>query len=280
MSTERTCRNVDVTEPAPPIPATGEELSETCLSFTVSGEYAHFRRIEGSAIKQTYRVIPRTTVAGLVAAILGYDRDEYYEHFTWETCEIAIQPLTELRTINLPQNILATAKQDNDTARLVKSDGVEIRVPKYERPRKQRNYEVLVDPAYRIDLRLASDEVYAALKARLEPPTTTAFPVSLGQAQYLATVDYRGEHDIEQLPVDQYSLDSALPDGPGAIIPSSDGEYRMERSPAVMEKTRSTGGSYHRSTEATQSWCYNPKGGPLTIRDEPVYVDGRTVMFS
>ena len=47
---------------------------DRCLSFTVSGPWGHFRRVEGNIVKQTYQVIPRTTVAGLVAAMLGIDR--------------------------------------------------------------------------------------------------------------------------------------------------------------------------------------------------------------
>ncbi len=42
-----------------------------CLSFTVEGPWAHFRRIDATTEKLTYRVIPRTTVAGLIAAVLG-----------------------------------------------------------------------------------------------------------------------------------------------------------------------------------------------------------------
>ena len=46
-----------------------------CLSFTVEGPWAHFRRIDATTEKLTYRVMPRTTVAGLLAAVLGEPRD-------------------------------------------------------------------------------------------------------------------------------------------------------------------------------------------------------------
>jgi CRISPR-associated Cas5-like protein len=42
-----------------------------CLSFTVRGPWGHFRRIEGNIVKQTYRIIPRTTVAGLWPPLLA-----------------------------------------------------------------------------------------------------------------------------------------------------------------------------------------------------------------
>lgn len=49
-----------------------------CLSFTVRGPWGHFRRVEGNIVKQTYRIIPRTTVAGLIAGMLGIERDGYW----------------------------------------------------------------------------------------------------------------------------------------------------------------------------------------------------------
>jgi len=52
-----------------------------CLSFTIRGPWGHFRRIEGNIVKQTYRIIPRTTVAGLLAAVVGIERDGYYDLF-------------------------------------------------------------------------------------------------------------------------------------------------------------------------------------------------------
>ena len=50
------------------------ESPDRCLSLTVRGPWGHFRRIEGNVVKQTYRIIPRTTVAGLLAAVLGIEK--------------------------------------------------------------------------------------------------------------------------------------------------------------------------------------------------------------
>ena len=92
---------------------TSEQLHpERCLSLTVSGPWGHFRRVEGNVVKQTYRVIPRTTVAGLLAAVLGISRDEYYDLFGPEQSWIAIEPVEPLRTVNMPMNTLSTADGD------------------------------------------------------------------------------------------------------------------------------------------------------------------------
>jgi CRISPR-associated protein Cas5h len=65
-------------------------VGERAVSFTVRGEWAHFRRVEANRTKMTYRLPPRTTVAGMVAAISGYDRDSYYDLFGSEESAIAI----------------------------------------------------------------------------------------------------------------------------------------------------------------------------------------------
>src|SRR6056297_2375176 len=87
-------------------------VGETCLSFTVRGEWAHFRRIEGNIVKQTYRLMPRTSIAGMLAGMLGLGRDKYYDLFGQDVSAVAIQPESRLRTMNVPQNTLSTAKEN------------------------------------------------------------------------------------------------------------------------------------------------------------------------
>lgn len=259
----------------PPAPDADSDLSATALSFTLSGQWGHFRRIEGNAVKQTYRIPPRTTVAGMIAAIIGYDRDTYYEQFNAENAAIAVTPQTRLRTVNMPQNILKTAKTDGDMQTVIGGDGVAVKMPETFTSRKQVNYELLKNPVYRIDVRLASDAVYQQLQTRLEN-RETAYPISLGQSEYLCTLTYNGEHEVERLPEDVYEVDSAIPNGTDLLVPTTDDRYpnRTERSPAVMEND-----GYSRRLKESVSWCVNHHGGPLKARCEPANVGGNTVMF-
>src|SRR6056297_1529391 len=121
-----------------------------CLSFTIAGPWAHFRRIDTTTEKLSYRVIPRTTVAGLVAAILGEPRDSYYETFAPDASAIAISPQCELETQSIPQLTLPTTEGDIKTA-----DGVSGKTvfdPEViARERKRRTFEYVVDAAYRIN---------------------------------------------------------------------------------------------------------------------------------
>lgn len=247
--------------------------AEQCLSFTVSGPWAHFRRIEGNIVKQTYRIMPRTTVAGLVAAMLGIARDEYYDLFAPGDSLVAVEPTTAIRTLNMPMNTLSTAGEDMRS--LNPRGNVSVKLPNPTKPRQQHNYEVLVDPAYRIDLWLADEERYRDLRATLASGRSHYVP-SLGLSEHLAEIEYHGEMEIEAgARSSEVQVDSAVPGVTDQIIPDPSIRHQMEQSPAFMETD--AGG---RTTSAFAAYAYNPDAGPLSVRDvETNIVDGRTIMF-
>lgn len=248
--------------------------ADTCLSFTVSSPWGHFRRIEGNIVKQTYRVIPRTTVAGLIAAILGIERDGYYDLFAPGESLVAIEPVSELRTMKLPMNTLSTA--DEHLASLNPRGKLSIKLPDPSKPRQQHNYEVLVDPAYRIDVWLSDDERYEQLRSLLESGESYYVP-SLGLSEYLAAIDYHGEFPIATGPDGEtVAVDSTVPEAVDSIVPEPDTRYQIEQTPAFMK--RDEGG---RTTSAFVSYGYNPDGGSLRLTDvSPRTVDGRAVVFT
>lgn len=254
--------------------SSSEVVPERCLSFTVSGPWAHFRRVEGNIVKQTYRIMPRTTVAGLVAAIMGIGRDQYYDLFGPETSAVAIEPVEPLRTINLPQNTLSTA--DEHISRVPShSRTLKVGLPDPTELRQQHNYEVLVDPAYRIDLWFDDTERYETLREYLERGESHYVP-SLGLSEYLAEIEYHGEFEVREGPKeDVVSVDSAVPEAVNSIVAEAGTKYGIERSPAFME---SSGGG--RTTTGFTAYAYNQAGGLLSVRDVKSHrVDDRTVMF-
>lgn len=269
-----------------------DESPGRCLSLTVSGPWGHFRRIDGNTIKATYRLPPRTTVAGLLAAIAGYERDGYYDVFDRHSSGIAIQPVggaaagrgtnrgSMIRTMNLPENSLTTSGEGMKT---VNSGGkVSIRYPKPDADRQRINYEVLVDPAYRFDVWLADDTAYDRLRNRLADGRSEYVP-SLGLSEFLASVTFHGEfaftptEDGNDEPV---AVDSALPD-PEGIIPAPERPHGTERSPGDMTQTSQAGEFTGRKTTEFLRWAYNRNGAPLRATSVDAYeVDGRTVVFS
>ncbi|WP_396613671.1 type I-B CRISPR-associated protein Cas5b (plasmid) [Haloferax sp. S1W] len=244
-----------------------------CLSLTVRGPWGHFRRIEGNVVKQTYRIIPRTTVAGLLAAVLGIERDGYYELFAPENSAISIQPVAPLRTVNMPANTLSTA--DESMTSLNSHGKISIKLPDPTKPRQQHNYEVLVDPAYRLYVWLRSSDWSETLHEMLSAGKSHYVP-SLGLSEYLAEITYHGRFEVEAGPTDTVvPVDSAVPNAVDSVIPDADARCQIEDSPAFMV---ADGGG--RITTDFTTYAYNPDAGPVQVRNPDTnIVDGNTVMF-
>lgn len=246
---------------------------DRCLSFTVRGPWGHFRRIEGNVVKQTYRIIPRTTVAGLLAAVLGIERDSYYNLFGPNRSAVAIEPVREIRTINMPMNTLSTAAGNLQS--LNGHGKLSVKLPDPTTLRQQHNYEVLVNPAYRIDVALKDDDRYRELQETLKAGKSHYVP-SLGLSEHLAEIEYHGEFDVEPGPnADQVDIDSAIPNAVDDVVLDAGTRCQVEESPAFM--ARDAGG---RTTTGFTAYTYNPDAGPLAVKNvESARVDGRTVVF-
>lgn len=249
---------------------------ERCLSFTVRGPWGHFRRVEGNVVKQTYRIVPRTTVAGLIAAVLGIDRDGYYDLFGPESSAVAVQPTREIRTVNMPMNTLSTA--DGDLQSLNSYGKIGVQLPDPTTLRQQHNYEVLVDPEYRIDVALADETRYRQLEDALSAGKSHYVP-SLGLSEHLAEIDYHGEFDVDgDESAGVVEVDSAVPDAIENVKMEPETRCSTEQSPAFM--TTDGGG---RTTTAFTSYAYNPDAEPLKVdvgdRLTPATVGDRTVVF-
>jgi len=69
------------------------------LIFDLMGKIAHFRKMDMNSSSMSYSFPPRTTIAGLLAGIMGLERDSYYELFSSEHCNIAISVRSPIRKI-------------------------------------------------------------------------------------------------------------------------------------------------------------------------------------
>lgn len=241
-----------------------------CLSFTVSGPFAHFRRIDATTEKLTYRVIPRTTVAGLLAAIIGEPRDSYYETFSRETSAMAISSTCSLDTQSIPMLTLPTTSGDIKSAEGI--SGKTVIDPKtIAAERKRRTFEYVVDAAYRVDLILEDTEIFERLAEYLETGRSVYTP-SLGKTECLASIE-----DVERTTVsdggDPEAISSTVPET--HVVPTPGTTLQMERSPAFMEADESG-----RKTTGFASYAYAPGDEQLAAPDAPVTsVEGRTVCF-
>jgi CRISPR-associated protein Cas5h len=281
-------------------------IGERAVSFTVTGGWAHFRRVDANRTKMTYRLPPRTTVAGLCAAVLGRDRDSYYELFGEgvSAIGIGIDPAHPTRTVSLPIQSLMTAKGEG--IRTVKTEAGTVRLPDPSYPRQRYAYKMLIDPGYRIDVWLADEEARRALADRLSEGRSE-YALSLGLSECLATVrpetvtestiEPIGERDNREREAASandgnshghgrgrdtptIAADSAVP-VPTAVVGQAGRTITTERSPGWM---RTEGGS--RVTDGWIDWQFDPTGSQVSIRAHaegepmPIRLDDRTVVMT
>lgn len=241
-----------------------------CLSFTVSGPFAHFRRIDATTEKLTYRVIPRTTVAGLLAAILGEPRDSYYQTFSRENSAMAIAPACSLETQSIPMLTLPTTSGDIKSAEGISGKTV-IDPETIAAERKRRTFEYVVDAAYRIDLVLDDIETFERLVEYLETGRAVYTP-SLGKTECLASIDDVERHTVEA-GGDTTAINSTVPEK--HAVPTPGTPLQMERSPAFMQADDDG-----RKTTGFASYVYAPGDTHLSAPDAAVATVGdRTVCF-
>lgn len=67
------------------------------LSLDIEGKFAHFRKFHGNNTAMSYSIPPRTTIIGILAAILGEPKDSYYESFQHKDLKIGIRILSNIK---------------------------------------------------------------------------------------------------------------------------------------------------------------------------------------
>lgn len=155
------------------------------LSFDVWGEYACFRIPYSTTSPLTFPFPTRTAVSGFISAILGLDRDSYYDDFSNENCKIGIKLLSPIRKTYIGQNLIDTKK------------GFYL-WDITENQRTQILFEVLKDVKFRIYLWLRNTTLFNLLENHLNNHTSVYTPY-LGLANMLANFQFVNKYeDIEK----------------------------------------------------------------------------------
>ena len=67
------------------------------LSLDIEGKFAHFRKFHGNNTAMSYTIPPRTTIIGMLAAILGLSKDSYYQLMRHQALKIGIRVVADLK---------------------------------------------------------------------------------------------------------------------------------------------------------------------------------------
>lgn len=145
------------------------------LIFDLWGDYGHFKKFYTTTSPLTFPFPPRPTIAGILAAISGIDKDEYLQFFTGDQAKIGIKLLLPAKKIRLTENFINT------------KDLKQFMFAKY-RNHTQIRLELLKDPCYRIYFSHEDSELFART-VNLLREHKSFYTVSLGLSEFLA--DFR-----------------------------------------------------------------------------------------
>lgn len=158
-----------------------------CLVFDIYGEYGHFRKFYTTSSPLTFSVPPRTSIAGLIGALIGLEKEEYIKYFTKDKSKIAIQILNPVNKSRLSINLINTKECYNKTHNKIKEN----------KGRTQVTMELLKNPSFRIYFSHEDENIYNKVKEFLEGGKNY-YTLSMGLSEFIAQHKYVGEIDIKE----------------------------------------------------------------------------------
>jgi CRISPR-associated protein Cas5h len=88
------------------------------LTFDIAGKFAHFRKYYANNTAMTFTLPPRTTLMGIVAAMLGLPRDSYYKALSSERLRFSVRILQPVKKSFHRMNLLMIKGEKDFQGRL------------------------------------------------------------------------------------------------------------------------------------------------------------------
>lgn len=166
------------------------------LSFELNGKMAHFRKYYSNSTALSYMLPPVATIKGMLAGLLGYERDTYYSLFSNDVCRMAICINSPIKKITQRMNLLKVERvnQLNGSAANRTQNDTEFIIP-----RDIRTGYV----SYKIIFWHSNDSIISELAKLLcnesEFYSSKGISIALGSAQCLGWIQNAKVVEVEQL---------------------------------------------------------------------------------
>lgn len=150
------------------------------LSFDLEGKFAHFRKFHGNNTAMTYSIPPRTTIIGILAAMVGEAKDSYYESYRDPDLKVGVRVMSNLKKSFHRLNFLKiTGSGDFGGSKGRIQTPFEI-VTGHDLKKDSVKYRIYLTPGN-------SDTAYQKIKLRLNE-SKPQYNLSLGIASFSAYV--------------------------------------------------------------------------------------------
>lgn len=157
------------------------------LVFDVVGKCAHFRKVYTNSSSLSYFVPPKTTINGILASVLGIERDTYYEDFLTGKVEVALKVMSPLRKMVHTINYMFY-KTNSDLTNRVQGTQVPYELVASENDNLK----------YRIYVNMKDDLMFSQLINLIKNKKSRYIP-SLGALPFSCKIDYIGIFESEEM---------------------------------------------------------------------------------
>lgn len=186
------------------------------LSFKIKGKLAHFRKYYANNTAFSFTIPPRTTLMGIVAAVMGWPRDSYYDKLSSAHIRFGIRVLSPLKKSFHRLNLLSI-KSLGDMSKKLSSDfrgeGGRIQTPfeivsGWNISQDEVMYQVFIAPHE------SGKETFEILKDHFTTKQSV-FNITLGTANFTASIydiiAINSNHILEEQTSDYVLMHSAIP---------------------------------------------------------------------
>lgn len=234
------------------------------IIFDILGDLAHFRKFYTTSSPLSFPFPPPPTVAGMLGAILGVDKNKYLEIFSLDKCKIAIQILNPIKKLRLGINLINTKG----------NYWIPVKIGKHD-PRTQVKTEFIKDVKYRIYFYHKDEEIFKKLTENLKNHQTF-FNFSLGLSELLGDFRFVKIEEFEEKEKEEVYISSVIPMSQiweGKIIFEEGKSYFRERIPVKMNPER--------VVEKYEDVIFEAQGKPIKVIVNNYFKgeDGINVLF-
>jgi len=183
------------------------------IVFDIRGTFAHFRAYDTTRENITYPFPPRTAILGLIAGMMGKERNSYWGDHPLNNSSISIQLLSPIYRTKIRVNYVQTRNPmiiHKKLKIILPKDPFEVKSKDQRGYHSQVNLNVLRDVAYRIYFSNEDNEIFEELEWRLKEKRY-CYPPYLGHANMLAEVNYVATIEAKPMSGGIYHVDTIFP---------------------------------------------------------------------
>lgn len=216
------------------------------LIWDLWGDYAHFRKYYTTSSPLTFAFPPRPTLAGIVGALLGLQKDEYPGILSGSEATYAVRIMKPIKKTRLAVNYINT-KEAIDMSKI--------------KTRSQVRLELVKNPCYRIYFSHIDHGIYQRTLKMLSEEKTY-YTLSLGLSELLAFYKFVGEEEGEKITSPSFvEINSVLPY-------SKDLEIKFEAEKEYMKDTMPVVQNSERVVEKYSRVIFERQGKPINAKVE------------